>query len=133
MVYSKENYKFDLGVKGLSNLTLSNDINVSLFFKVYRSREGPSHIWSHKKTERQWYGTTYKQTGICKKNLLLMQCWILCEIKTCIRLCNLDRVLLFLLLLTMILNCELVVLRYLKVYRSSIFWCLDVFLWVSCS
>ena len=34
--------------------------------------------------------------------------------------------------LTMILNCELVVLRYLKVYRS-IFWCLDVFLWVACS
>ena len=105
------------------------------FFKVYRSREGSSHIWSHKKTERQWYGTTYKQTGtgICKKKLLLMQCWILCEIKTCIRLCNLDRVLLFLLSHTMILNCELVILRYHKVYRLSIFWCLDVFLWVSCS
>ena len=91
------------------------------FFKVYRSREGPSHIWSHKKTERQWYGTTYKQTGICKTKVLLMQCWILCEIKTCIRLCNLDKVLLFLLLLTMILNCELVVLRYLKVYRLKYF------------
>ena len=38
MVYSKENYKFDLGVKGFNN-----DINVSLFFLRYTGVEkGPA-------------------------------------------------------------------------------------------
>ena len=75
MVDSKENYKFDLGVKGLSNLTLSNDINVSLFFLRYTGVEkGPATFGVIKRLRDNDMELHTNRQVFAKKNLLLMQC-----------------------------------------------------------